>query len=121
MRDVYQVVDGTEVFITVPLTVTAKNTGKVYNVLSRIRVQPHEPTKCQCKLSKTGCGRADFIAEFFVVVTHYTRIVPVIVAYVQHKGTVKDGMKMYLSADARIVTATVDDTVVDSPVHPPLE
>ena len=29
--------------------------------------------------------------------------------------------KLYLSADAKIVTATVDDTVVDDQVHPPIE
>jgi hypothetical protein len=121
MRQVYQVVDGTELYMQVPVTVTAKNTGKTYNVLNRIRVQQHEPTKCQCKASKTGCGRADYIAEFFIVTTHYTKITPVIIAYVLHKGSVKDGTKKYLSADAKIVTASVDDTVVDDPVHPPLE
>jgi hypothetical protein len=120
-RQVYQVIDGTEVFLTVPLTVTAKNTGKVYNVLSRIRVQQHEPTKCQCKLSKTGCGRADYIAEFYVIVDHYTRIVPVVVAHIQAKGSKQDGTKLYLSADAKIVTVSVDDTVTDDPTYPPLE
>jgi hypothetical protein len=119
-RQVFQVIDGTEVFLTVPLTVTAKNTGKVYNVLSRIRVQQHEPTRCQCKLSKTGCGRSDFIAEFYCIVDHHTKIVPVIVAYIQHKGTKQEGTRMYLSDTAQIVTATVEDDSIDSPVYPPL-
>jgi hypothetical protein len=120
MRQVYQVIDGTEVFYTAPLTVTSK-AGKVYNVMHRIRVQQHEPTRCQCKASKTGCGRADYIAEFYVIVDHHTKIVPVIVAYVMHKGSQKDGTKMYMSADAKIVTASVDDTVVDDPTYPPIE
>jgi hypothetical protein len=120
-RQVLQVIDGTEVFLQVPLTVTAKNTGKVYNVLSRIRVQQHEPTRCQCKLSRTGCGRADYIAEFYVIVDHYTKIVPVVIAHVQAKGSKKEDNRVYLSATAKIITATVDDTSVDSPTHPPLE
>lgn len=113
--------DGTDVFMTVPTTVTATKTGKVYQVLNRIRVQPHEPTKCQCKASKTGCGRADYIAEFYVIVDHYTKITPVIVAQVYAKGSHKDGTHVYLSESAKIVTSTVDDTVADDPTHPPLE
>jgi hypothetical protein len=120
-RQVYQVVDGTEVFLQVPMTVTATKTSKVYNMLSRIRVQTHEPTRCQCKLSKTGCGRADYIAEFYVIVDHHTKIVPVLVAQIQAKGSKKTNDKIYLSATAKIITATVDDTSVDSAVHPPLE
>jgi hypothetical protein len=54
--------------------------GKVYQVHNGIRVQTHEPSKCQCKASKTGCGRADYIAEFYVIVDHHTKIIPVIVA-----------------------------------------
>lgn len=121
MRQVYQVIDGTEVFMTVPLTVTAAKTGKVYQVHSRIRVQQHEAGKCQCRASKTGCGRSDFIAEFYCVVDHHTKIVPVIVAFVYAKGSVSDGTKKYLSADAKIVTASVNDTVADDPTHPPIE
>ena len=127
-RQVLQVIDGTEVFMQVPLTVTASKTGKVYNVLNRIRVQAHEQSlpgqkpKCQCKAAKTGnCGRADYIAEFFVIVDHYTKITPVIVAQVYAKGSHKDNTHQYLSAAAKIVTVTVDDTSTDSAVHPPLE
>jgi hypothetical protein len=121
VRDVYQVVDGAEVFLQVPTTVTAKNSGKVYNVLSRIRVQQHEPTRCQCKASKTGCGRADYICEFYVIVDHYTRIVPVVVAHIQAKGSKKDNTRVYLSENAKVVTVSVDDTVTDDPTYPPLE
>jgi hypothetical protein len=127
MRQVFQVIDnGTEVFMTVPTTVTSK-AGKVYDVLHRIRIQAHEPSlpgqpaKCQCKAARTGCGRADYIAEFFVVQTHWTKIIPVIIAYTYAKGKRADGTKMYLSANATIVTASVDDTVVDDTVHPPHE
>jgi hypothetical protein len=120
VRDVFQVIDGTELFLQVPTTVVSK-AGKVYNVLSRIRVQQHEPTKCQCKLSSTGCGRSDHIGEFYVIVDHYTKITPVIVAYVMHKGSKKDGTKLYLSDTAKIVTASVEEDSVDSPVHPPNE
>jgi hypothetical protein len=121
MRNVFQVIDGTEVFIQVPLTVTAKSTGKIYNVLSRIRVQKHEPTKCQCRASKTGCGRADYVAEFFVVQTHHTKINPIIIAQIMAKGSRKDNTKHYLSSTATIVTTSVADDSVDSPVHPPHE
>jgi hypothetical protein len=120
-RQVQQVIDGTEVFMQVPLTVTASKTGKQYQVHNRIRVQQHEPGRCQCKASKTGCGRSDFIGEFYVVVDHYTKITPVIVAQVYAKGSHKDNTHQYLSASAKIVTVTVDDTSVDSAVHPPLE
>jgi Calcineurin-like phosphoesterase len=95
--------------------------GKVYNVLHRIRVQTHEPGRCQCKASKTGCGRADFIAGFYVVADHYTKITPVVIAQVYAKGSHKSGDKKYLSADAKILTASVDDTVADDPTYPPLE
>src|SRR5260370_4740605 len=95
-RQVYQVIDGTELFLQLPLTVTAKNTGKVYQVLNRIRVQPHEPSRCQCKASKTGCGRSDYFAEFYCIVDHHTRIVPVIIAQVYAKGSKQDGTKLYL-------------------------
>jgi hydroxymethylpyrimidine/phosphomethylpyrimidine kinase len=127
MRDVYQVVDGAEVFMQVPTTVTAKTTAKVYNVLHRIRVQAHEtslpgqPAKCQCRAAKTGCGRADYICEFYVIVDHYTKIVPVVVAQVYAKGSTKDKTKVFLSATATIVTTSVEDDSVDSPVHPPNE
>jgi hypothetical protein len=120
MKQVYQVIDGTEVFMQVPITVISK-AGKVYNVLHRIREQKHEVAKCQCRATKTGCGRSDYIAEFYVIVDHHTRIIPVIVAFTFAKGSAKDGTKKYLSADAKIVTATVDDAVVDDPVHPPIE
>jgi hypothetical protein len=120
MRQVYQVIDGSDIFMQVLLTVTSP-AGKAYTVLSRIRVQPHEVSKCQCRLSKTGCGRADYIAEFYVIVDHHTKIIPVIVAYVMNKVSATDGTKLYLSADAKIVTASVEDDSVDSPVHPPLE
>jgi hypothetical protein len=126
MRQVFQVIDGTDVFLTVPLTVSSK-AGKVYNVLSRIRVQAHEPSlpgqpaKCQCRAAKTGCGRADYIAEFYVIQDHWTKIVPVIIAQVYAKGSKKDGTKKYLSASATIVTSTVDDSVIDDTVHPPNE
>lgn len=121
MRQVFQVVDNGSVFHQVPTTVTAKNTGKVYPVLSRIRVQQHEPTKCQCKASRTGCGRADYIAEFYVIVDHYTKITPVVVAQVYAMGSKDAGTKVYLSETAQIVTTSVDDDSVDSQVHPPLE
>ena len=120
MRSVFQVIDGNEVFMQVPLTVTSK-AGKTYEVMHRIRVQTHEPGRCQCKSSKVGCGRADHIAEFFIVATHYTKITPVIVAQVYAKGSKQDGTKLYLSENAKIITATVDDSLVDSAVHPPLE
>jgi hypothetical protein len=120
-RQVQQVTDGTELFFQAPLTVTASKTGKIYNVLNRIRVQQHEPGRCQCKASKTGCGRADYVAEFYVIVDHYTKITPVVVAQVYAKGSHKDGTKLYLSATAKITTVTVDDSSTDSAVHPPLE
>ena len=120
-RSVFQVIDGTETFLQVPATVTAKNTGKTYNVLHRIRVQTHEQGRCQCRASKTGCGRTDYIAEFYIVADHYTKITPVVIAQCYAKGSKKDGTKQYLSSAAKIVTATVDDTSVDSPTHPPLE
>ena len=52
---------------------------------------------------------------------HYTKITPIIVAQVYAKGSHKDGTRKFLSADAKIVTVSVDDSVIDDPVHPPLE
>ncbi len=121
MRQVFQVVDNGAVFHQIPTTVTAKNTGKVYPVLNRIRVQQHEVGKCQCKASRTGCARADYVAEFYCIVDHYTKITPVIVAQVYAKGSKADNTKIYLSETAQIVTTSVDDDSVDSQVHPPLE
>lgn len=120
-RTVYQVVDGATVFGTYLTTVTAPKTGKQYQVYHRIRSQVHEQGKCQCKASKTGCGRADFVAELYVVQDHHTRINPVIVAQRYMIGSHKDGTHQRLSENATIVTATVDDTVADDQTHPPLE
>jgi hypothetical protein len=81
-------------------TLTLVLAGKVYNVLHRIRVQAHEPSlpgqpaKCQCRAAKTGCGRADYIAEFYVMQDHWTKIIPVVVAQVYAKGSKKDGTKL---------------------------
>jgi hypothetical protein len=119
-RQVYQVIDSSELFMTVPTTVTSK-AGKTYQVHNRIRVQTHEPGKCQCRASKTGCGRADYIAEFYCIADHYTKITPIVIAQVMAKGSKKDGNKVYLSETAKIITTTVDDSSVDSAVHPPLE
>lgn len=120
-REVFQVIDGSDIYMPVPLTVTATKTGKVYNVLHRIRVQQHEAGRCQCRASRTGCGRLDYIAEFYCIVDHYTKIVPVVIAQVYAKGSQIDDTRVYLSEDAKIITATVDDSSVDSVVHPPLE
>jgi hypothetical protein len=108
MRNVYQVVDGTEMFLQVPLTCTAKTatsgTPRTYDIKGRVRSEPHAAT-----------GNLHYVAEFYVVQDHWTKIIPVTVAQVLGKGAV------LLSADAKIVTVSVDDTSVDSPIYPPNE
>jgi hypothetical protein len=68
-----------------------------------------------------GCRRADYIVESYVIVDHYTRITPVINPQIYAKGSHKDRTKKYLPADVKILTATVDDSVVDDAVERPNE
>jgi hypothetical protein len=92
MKQVYQVIDGDQVVAQVPMTCTAVRSGKQYNVLSRMRADG-VPT-----------------AEFYVIQDHWTKIIPVLVAQVQQ-----------LSANAKIIPTSVDDTTVDDAIHPPIE
>lgn len=115
MKTVYQVVDGDEVFLQVPLTVTAAKSGKVYNVHSRIRSDAEFPA------THAKAGEKTYTAEFYVIQDHFTKIIPTVIAYVTAKGSVKDGTRKDLSANAKIVTISVDDSVVDSTTRPPTE
>lgn len=109
MRQVYQVVDGDDVYLQVPLTCTGKVTStRTYDIRGRIRSEPHPKT-----------GDLHYVAEFYVIQDHWTKITPVTVAQVLSKGSTKDGTFKLLSVNAKIVTVSVADTAVDDPIHPP--
>jgi hypothetical protein len=112
MKQVYQVVDGDQVCAQIPTTCTASK-GKQYSILSRMRSDAvYPPTHARA-------GEATYTAEFFVVQDHWTKIIPVVVAQVSHKTT--GDATLPLSADAKIVSVSVDDTTVDDAVFPPIE
>jgi hypothetical protein len=106
-RQVHQLIDADELHCQVPTTVTTKKTGRVYDVKSRIRSEQHAVT-----------GDLHYVAEFYVICDHYTKITPVVIKQVlYHRTKNADGTRKLLSADAKITTATVDDTSVDDHIH----
>jgi hypothetical protein len=92
-RTVYQLVDGGEVYCQVPTTVVTLKTNRTYDVKGRIRSERHSKT-----------GDLHYVAEFYVVVDHYTKIVPVTIKQVLgSRGPAKD--RKPLSAEAKIAAS----------------
>jgi hypothetical protein len=105
-RTVYQLVDDNgAVQCQVPLTVITKKTNRTYDVKARIRSEAHSKT-----------GELHYVAEFYVVADHYTKITPVTIKQVLYtRGSA--ATRKLLSADAKIITTTVDDISIDDVIH----
>jgi hypothetical protein len=126
-REVYQVIDGDELLLQVPVTVVGHkplpanavctvpdssmcpDTGhRVYNLHGRVRAVEHSHTH-----------ELHHVAEFYVVHDMHTRVVAVDVTQpvLYSKVLNEDGSQRRISANTKIIRTTVDDDSVDDKVH----
>jgi hypothetical protein len=126
-REVYQVIDGDELLLQVPVSVVGHKpipatsvctvptssmcptTGhRVYELHGRVRSEPHPKTR-----------ELHYVAEFYIIHDHHTRVISVDVTQpVLYSKTLNpDGTRRRISANVKIVKTTVADDSVDDQVY----